>query len=153
MRRMHFIGAIAGGLVLACMAVAAQADCGCGGMSKRSFYSLSGPPCFSPPGCGVSSPGCCECPPSACDNAWEGYCQHKAKWQAFFTKVGTPRPSYYYGRYGCGGTPTPAVKDMPVDETPSPKPAPAADSVKPLPPPIPAPEKTSRAKVLYPWMR
>jgi hypothetical protein len=155
MRKQQLVGAIAGGLILVCMAAAVQADCGCGGMSNRSYNSLSGPPCFSPPGCSLA-PGCCECPPSACDNAWAGYCQHKAKWQAYFTKVGTPRPSYYYGNYGnCGrcGSPTPAVREVPAEDSPAPKPAVAPEPAKPAMPPAPAPEKTSRAKVLYPWMR
>jgi len=33
------------------------------------------------PPCGVwcfgMVPGCCRCPPSCCDNAWEGYCEKK----------------------------------------------------------------------------
>jgi hypothetical protein len=152
MRMKNFLRATAGGLILIGIALAAQADCGCGGMSNRSYNSLSGPPCFSPPGC-TSAQGCCECPPSACDNAWEGYCQHKAKWQAFFTKVGTPPPSYYYGHRGNYGTPTPAMREIPADSVPSPKPAAAPETGKPPLPPAPTPEKTTRIKVLYPWAR
>ena len=152
MLKKNLTGVIAGGLILVCMAIAAKADCGCGGMSNRSYNSLSGPPCFSPPGCAVA-PGCCECPPSACDNAWEGYCQHKAKWQAYFTKVGTPRPSYYYSKRGYCGSPTPAATEIPSGNVPSPTPATHPESVKPLPPPVPAPEKTAHANVLYPWVR
>jgi hypothetical protein len=29
----------------------------------------------------------------ACDNAWDGYCQEKARWHAFFYRVGTPKPT------------------------------------------------------------
>jgi hypothetical protein len=162
MRKKYLVGTIAGGLMLVSMAISVQAaDCGCGGMSKKSYNSLSGPACFSPPGCYLA-PGCCECPPSACDNAWDGYCQHKAKWQAFFTKVGTPPPSYYYGHCNRGyGSPTPAVpmasetptvKDAPIEPVPAPKPAVRPGSPQPVPPP-PLPEKTTRTKVLYPWMR
>jgi hypothetical protein len=38
------------------------------------------------------SPGCRGCQTSRCDNVWAGYCQQKAKWQAFWSRVGTPRP-------------------------------------------------------------
>jgi hypothetical protein len=152
MRNTYFVGAIAGSLMLMCMASVTWADCGCGGMSNRSYNSLSGPPCFSPPS-GCLTPGCCECPPTACDNAWAGYCQHKAKWQAYFTKVGTPRPAYYYGNRCASpcGTPTPAAREAPAE--PSPKPVVSPEPDNPPLPPEPTAEKTSRAKVLYPWMR
>ena len=147
MRKMNLAGALFGSMILLCAAAAANADCGCSGMSNRSYNSLSGPPCFSPPGCCLA-PGCCDCPPTACDNAWAGYCQQKAKWQAFFTKVGTPRPSCCYGNGGYGncGSPTPAVKELPADSTSSPRPAAGAEPPKTELPPAPAPEKTSRAQ-------
>jgi hypothetical protein len=152
MRKMHFFGALAGGLMAVCVTIAAEAaDCGCGGMSRRSYNSLSGPPCFSPPDCSLA-PGCCECPPSACDNAWAGYCEHKAKWQAFFARVGAPRNTYGCGNCGYG-SPTPATRDYPADGTLAPKPATALETGKQPVPPVPVPEKTSRVKVLYPWMR
>lgn len=166
MRKKYFIGIIASGLIVACMAVAANAaDCGCGGMSKQSYNALSGPPCYSPPGCYLA-PGCCECPPSPCDNAWAGYCQHKARVQAYFAKVGTPTPGYLYGHSGhcyrgCGA-PTPAVrrdcesptvKEAPSENIPAPKPAVSPEPSKQEVPLPPTPEKVSRAKVLYPWMR
>jgi hypothetical protein len=37
-------------------------------------------------------PGCCENTHPCCNNAWAGYCEHRAKVQAFWAKVGTPRP-------------------------------------------------------------
>ena len=57
----------------------------------RSYRAYRGPACYSPNGYNLT-PGCCISPPSACDNAWDGYCQEKAKWQAYFTPGrGTPR--------------------------------------------------------------
>jgi hypothetical protein len=157
MRKSYLLGLVASGLMLVCAAGTAWAgDCHCGGMSNRSYQSLSGPPCFSPLNL---APGCCECPPSACDNAWAGYCQHKAKWQAYFAQVGTPRAGCYSscrsGRCASScGTPTPAVREVPASpaET-TPTPAVSAGPEEPPLPPLPAAEKTSRIKVLYPWMR
>lgn len=83
----------------------AQAACPtCNGQDNIGYRTYCGPACFTPPGY-CMAPGCCECPPSACDNAWEGYCGTKARWQAFFYRVGTPCPS----RYGsCCLVPMPA---------------------------------------------
>lgn len=143
-------------LVVSMAMVAKAADCGCGGMSNRSYKSLSGPPCFSPPGCAVS-PGCCECPPSPCDNAWDGYCQHKAKYQACWAKFGTGSHCGCYGYNGnrsCFGTPTPAVREVNNQSESSSAPAvsPKTESPKILPP-APVPEKSARKNVLYPWTR
>ena len=62
---------------------------GCASCEPRSGYAA--PACAGPIGYDLA-PGCCECPPSACDNAWAGYCQEKARWQAFWTRVGAPKP-------------------------------------------------------------
>ena len=43
---------------------------------------------------GMLQPGCCDCKPTACDNAWDGFCEEKARRSAFWTRVGT----------GSGGT-------------------------------------------------
>lgn len=84
------------------LAASLHADSGCaecnGAMTAR-YRALSGPACYSPPGYYLT-PGCCENSRPCCDNAWAGYCQRKAKVQAFWAKVGTPkpprcRPAYY----------------------------------------------------------
>jgi hypothetical protein len=41
-------------------------------------------------------PGCCRYPPSACDNAWAGYCEEKARRQAFWYQLGTGGGSSCY---------------------------------------------------------
>ncbi len=89
----------------------------CGGNDMASYRAYGGPACYSPPGYCLQW-GCCECPPSACDNAWDGYCEEKAKWQAFFTRVGTPRVYCH----GCptmlpGETCSTAPTDQPSTET------------------------------------
>ena len=42
---------------------------------------------------GSTSPDCCECQPSTCDNAWATFCDEKARWKAYWHQVGTPKPS------------------------------------------------------------
>jgi hypothetical protein len=84
-------------LCIICLAVSSAYSAGCStcnGNDMASYRSLRGPACYSPPGYCLT-PGCCECPPSACDNAWDGYCQEKARWQAFFTCVGTPKAHHH----------------------------------------------------------
>jgi hypothetical protein len=159
---------VVGGFAVFCLASAVHAaGCSnCEGTSNQQYRALSGPPCFSPPGCasmsGNLTPGCHDCQPSPCDNAWDGYCEKKAKYQAFFTWVGTPRKPCYYG-FGrnCspmvvnqGGCASPTiVKEAPAIEKPAIRAVAPTPAPKPDLPPSPEPEKTSRAKVLYPWMR
>jgi len=35
------------------------------------------------------APGCCEPRRHCFDNAWDGYCQERARWDTFWCKVGT----------------------------------------------------------------
>ena len=35
------------------------------------------------------SPGCCEAHRHCFDNAWDGYCEERARWDTFWSKVGT----------------------------------------------------------------
>jgi len=140
-------------LLLLVQSTIANAGCiSCNGNDGVSYRSYRGPACFAPPGYCLA-PGCCECPPSACDNAWDGYCEEKAKWQAFFTQVGTPRTHCR----GCllripGGTCDSSPEIQPVAE---PQPKPAAKSTIPSVPPSPpvlSPVKTTW-KPTNPWYR
>jgi hypothetical protein len=137
---------------------AIYAGCPCGEVSPQSFYSYSGPACFSPPGYCLA-PGCCECPPCACDNAWAGYCEQKARWQAFWTQVGMPHPPRH--GYGCGtvmpaGCNNAAPDSAPASQNPSPQPvapAPATKPAKPLMPVPGLPPERSGRRVYFPWTR
>jgi hypothetical protein len=133
------------------------AGCLCGEASPHSYYNYSGPACFGPPGYCLA-PGCCECAPCACDNAWAGYCEQKARWQAFWTGVGMPHPprhGCYYGTTmpGCAGCP---AADSATEES-SPQPvsptSPAAKPSKPLMPIPGLPPERSGRRVYYPWTR
>jgi hypothetical protein len=122
----------------------ANAGCAsCGGNDGGSYRNYRGPACFSPPGYSLS-PGCCECPPSACDNAWDGYCEQKAKWQAFFAQVGTPR--VHCNRYPAM-VPVETCSDNSASQpTSEPQPTPAAKATippAPLPPAL-SPSKATR---------
>ena len=112
--------------------------------------------CGPPGGCGGMgvAPGCCECPPTCCDNVWAGYCAEKARCHAMWAWACRPkircRPMCNEGvilpaaeNGDCGqGTVSPAVP------APEPKPAKplgepvapyeAAPAAVPKPPPQPA---------------
>lgn len=80
---------------LACQTVAGQPGCaGCddGGMTTGVWTQswLGAEPCAGPAGYCLA-PGCCEDTHRCCDNAWAGYCEHRAKVEAFWARVGTPK--------------------------------------------------------------
>lgn len=50
--------------------------------------------CAAPAGF-TCTPGCCEERRPCCDNAWDGYCEHHARVQAFWACVGTSHRSNY----------------------------------------------------------
>ncbi len=61
------------------------------GLSKPSwnYHGMDAEACASP--CGYSlAPGCCEDTRHCCDNAWAGYCEHRARVDAFWYRVGAP---------------------------------------------------------------
>lgn len=123
----------------------------CAGNDVRSYRSYRGPACFAPPGYCLA-PGCCICPPSACDNAWDGYCEEKAKWQAYFTLVGTPRAHYYGG--GAIGSSESCNNSQEHQADVEAQPTPAAKStIPPAPsPPVMTPKK-STWNMTIPWFR
>jgi len=136
-------------LLLVNSAVASDLGCTtCNGADGASYRALRGGACFCPPGFGTQ-PGCCVCPPSACDNAWDGYCDHKAIWQAFFYRVGTPKA------HGCGDccltpVPAPCHCTTEVPQAVEPQPAPAD---KPTAPTTPAPAVPEPNKAAWKWSR
>ncbi len=88
--------------VCALVSAAAGTDSAYGGGgscgSCEQNYSYYAPACASPFHGMV--PGCCELPPSPCDNAWAGYCQEKARCRSFWHRLGTG------GATHCGSAPT-----------------------------------------------
>ncbi len=67
---------------------------GCGGRSA-AWLALSGEAGCSPPGYSLSAwvgpRCCCANQQPCCDNAWDGYCEHHARVQAFWAQVGVPK--------------------------------------------------------------
>jgi len=157
-----------------CVGQASGGQPGCAGcvggsaLWQPNVASLSGEACCSPNGyAGVSAiPGCC-CSRSqtCCDNAWDGYCDHHAKVQAFWSRVGTPKvrscprvqrrvpaPAAPCVEYPAPtAQPTPAV--TPVQPRPPVQPTPAADATPALPtePPVPSEEASGQGHQL--WVR
>jgi hypothetical protein len=78
--------------------------------SCEQCYTYGAPPCAAP--FFGWQPGCCQEPPSPCDNAWAGYCHEKARWKAFWYRVGTG------GRACCGSMPA-GCQSMPVAPQPA----------------------------------
>ena len=60
---------------LATAAMAAEPCCGnqATSMGYDGYAGYCAPACAAP--CYGTVPGCCEFPPSCCDNVWDGYCQ------------------------------------------------------------------------------
>lgn len=114
---------------------------------------LGAPACAAP---FYGTPGCCECPPGPCDNAWDGYCEHKGRCQAFWHKIGTGafRHGCFAGdRYyivpedSCGACAAPSIAQPESSMVPSPEPS---DELPPAPAPVA--EETARWWSM-PWVR
>jgi hypothetical protein len=114
-------GASAGAIV--------SADLGGEARCTRPGYSLA--------------PGCCEQSRRCCDNAWAGYCEHRAKVEAFWARVGVPKS--HVRAAACRQAPTvPCDADSARAVEPTPAIPPASVSRLPS---LPATEKATRKPV------
>ena len=116
--------------------------------SCRPCYGYGAPACAAP--YFGWQPGCCELPPSPCDNAWAGYCQEKARCKAFWHRLGTGgRTCCSTQSGGCGPTavsPKPLAQPVPTTESADPTP-PGELLEAPLPPlPKPVPNEIMRTR-------
>jgi hypothetical protein len=138
---MRWVAVVLTGVVIAGLAGSAVGQpSGCAGCNGKTLFpyaghwSMDGAPCCSPPGFTLV-PGCCECSRHCCDNAWAGYCDHRAKVENFWSRVGVPKP------HRCcpvvqSTAPTPACPEAPMpDVRPAPQltPTPAAAAARPAP--------------------
>jgi hypothetical protein len=64
---------------------------GCAGCAKSNPWYAEA--CAAPAGYALA-PGCCEEHRQCCDNAWDGYCEHRARVEACWARAGT-KASYY----------------------------------------------------------
>jgi len=116
---------------------------GCHGTAmfgQPSPSALGGGACCSPSGYTLV-PGCCEYYHPCCDNAWSGYCEHRAKVQAFWSRVGAPKPPCrHFSQWFDSPEMIPYSEEPMPDVRPTPAipPAPAA----PVEPQV-APKKTA----------
>ena len=119
-------------------------------VSCEKYGTLSAPACASRY-LGLT-PGCCECPPSGCDNAWATYCCEKARWMPFWHRFGTGAYLHQTGPVVYQSMPTcdpPAVQPLPaVPDDVGQGVEPDKSSLPPLP--QPPGERTTR-RVHYPW--
>lgn len=93
MRWMNWVSAAVLLSSLTTASLAGQPDCGCRGatmMNQPGYAALCGEACCSPPGYALV-PGCCEDWKPCCANAWAGYCAHRSKVDACWSRVGMPR--------------------------------------------------------------
>jgi len=139
----------------AAIAVAMSGDVGmadCVTCERGPATGLGAPACLGP--IFGTEPGCCEFSPTACDNAWDGFCQEKLKWKQFWHKVGTGYWVSSRARFPtCAGIPVmvgasprntevpcqPPLGD-PLDGVPGPIRLPPVDDGRPRRPEEPIPE-------------
>lgn len=100
-------------------------------------------------------PGCCECQPSCCDDAWAGYCQQKH--HGFCLPCVRPVPRWCSGKHAsnctatCNGSSMAPLKEIPEFES-APVAAPStleaaptpAPQLPPIPPDPPASQKLKK---------
>ncbi len=102
-------------------------------------WALDAEACATPPGYTLV-PGCCEYSRHCCDNAWAGYCEHRAKMDAFWARVGTQKS--HSRPTACRQAPTVPCAENPAKAA-EPIPADPPVTAPPLPPTA-APEKAAR---------
>jgi hypothetical protein len=122
MRWMDWVSAAVFLVSLSAAASAGSPGCGCRSaaiINQPGYAALCGEACCSPPGYALI-PGCCEDHKPCCDNAWAGYCAHRAKVDAHWSRVGTPHARRH-------GTVCEEWTDAPANDTPL-RPVPAAPS-------------------------
>ena len=63
---------------------------------------------YCAPACGAPMyglvPGCCEFPPNGCTDAWEGYCEERARSRAFWERLGQRSKAAAHGCRSCRGS-------------------------------------------------
>jgi hypothetical protein len=127
------------GLGLGLVGSAFGAQPGCLGCNQSEMLSIWGAEACASPAGHALVPGCCPEHRRCCDNAWAGYCDHRARVEAYWAQAGTGAP---YPRCrpcrqtmpapcdSCETFSTPVVQPTPPPAVPVPAPAPAAESSK-----------------------
>lgn len=140
---MQWTGWICGVVVIGLAGSAAGYQPGCMGCNRGTTTGpLYAEACASPPGYALM-PGCCEEHRRCCDNAWAGYCDHRARVEAYWYRVGTP--AAHARSRPCRKAPmTPCTTGQPCS-APDPimQPTPAEPEPAPMPLPPQSPGRTS----------
>ena len=131
-------------------ALAYQPGCGCNGQmaaGRPGYQGLGAEACCGPTGYSLT-PGCCEDQRPCCNNAWAGYCAHRAKVEACWGRIGAPRPPRRAA--ACLEVASPPCNceagETRLQPTPATPPEPA------MPVPQAAPEKSGR-RTYYPLVQ
>jgi hypothetical protein len=128
-------------VVLGLAGSAVAGEPGCASCNKGTVGPWDAEACAAP--CGFTlAPGCCEERRHCCDNAWDGYCEHRAKVDACWARLGT---SAAYARCRpCRQTTTMPCTACESCEAPTVQPMPTrAVPVRPVAP-APTPDKNTR---------
>jgi hypothetical protein len=129
----------------------------CNGASKAAMMQAYGAPACCAPGYGMLVPGCCDCPPSCCDDAWAGYCEEKARVRAWLDSLGKPRCAVYTPARSaprCAVETAPTAAERPIAEpgqlgpAPQPSASEAADVPEAPDEPHAAPKKQDSKRAL-----
>ena len=143
MRWMGWASALLSVYALACPAAGFEPGCGAGCGTVHRAYGAGA---CAAPAYGWEQ-GCCEHPPSCCDNAWAGYCEEKARWEAYWRQVCSrhtaacyPRPATVIYRQPTPAThlETPQEQEFVAPGVPRPA-QPAAPTIAPSVPRRPSP--------------
>ena len=124
-----FVAAIIG---LTSSAAGHESGCAqCNGGAGAAQAALAAEACAGPGGYTLV-PGCCELSRHCCDNAWAGYCQHRAKVDAFWSRVGGPK---LHCRQAAGEpsptAPCEEISPKAMQPTPAVPPSPVAPALAP----------------------
>ena len=129
------------------------AGCGAGSAGWQAYQgALGGEACYSPPGYSsgyMAHPGNCGANQRpCCNNAWDGYCEHHARVQAFWTQVGVPKTR-------CCPAVMPRMPMTPCSECSAPtvQRTPAVAPLPALPSTPPTPSDEAFRGIGQPWMR
>ena len=107
MRSMCWVFAVLALCGLASAAAGVEPCCG----SQATFSPYEGYAGYAASACAAPGygmvPGCCELPPSCCDNVWDGYCQERGQRACGFRRASRCHPARYHFPHAmgacCGG--------------------------------------------------
>jgi len=124
-------------ILVAAMAQISPSDAAYGSCNCCDAHGTYGAPaCMS--SFPMLAPGCCKPSRRACDNAWDGYCEERAHWEAFWSRVGTgahcwcKQTRHRIANRQCSPTEAPTCDEPVSPEAAAPETAPKAAEAVPV---------------------